>query len=176
MEANDKSLFRCTIKKSAGVVKKLAKYVAYVAVGLIACVLSVYGAMGIWVIAADPAYKYLTAIVSFLFSIPWYYYAGVAAIAAIPVYSFLWCVARELTEEDWESNEAKTFARFTLVALALALALTFSLTFSLTLTLFTLFALALAPLALALAPLAADTKAFLFIGAYLHYRKRVKAE
>jgi hypothetical protein len=176
MEANDKSLFRCTIKKSAGVVKKLAKYVAYVAVGLIACVLSVYGAMGIWVIAADPAYKYLTAIVSFLFSIPWYYYAGVAAIAAIPVYSFLWCVARELTEEDWESNEAKTFARFTLVALAplaLALALTFSLTFSLTLT---LFALALAPLALALAPLAADTKAFLFIGAYLHYRKRVKAE
>ena len=174
MEANDKSLLRCTIKKSVDVAKKIGKYAAGTALGILAAVLVIYGAIGIWTIAADPAYKYLTAIVSFLFSIPWYYYAGVAAIAAIPVYSFLWCVARELTEEDWESNEAKTFARFTLVALALAL--TFSLTFSLTLTLFTLFALALAPLALALAPLAADTKAFLFIGAYLHYRKRVKAE
>jgi hypothetical protein len=172
MEANDKSLLRCTIKKSVDVAKKIGKYAAGTALGILAAVLVIYGAIGIWTIAADPAYKYLTAIVSFLFSIPWYYYAGVAAIAAIPVYSFLWCVARELTEEDWESNEAVTLALTALVALALALALASLALASLPLA---LAFLALA-LALALASLAADTKAFLFIGAYLHYRKRVKAE
>ena len=147
METNDKSLLRCTIKKSADVMKKLAKYAAYILgtliagiLALIAGILALYGALGVWAIAADPVYKIVDSIVSFLFSIPWYYYAGIVAIAAIPVYSLLWCVTRELTEEDWESNEAKTFA---LSALALALAL--------------------------------DSKAFRFIGAYLHYRKRVKA-
>ena len=104
METNDKSLLRCTIKKSADVMKKLAKYAAYVLGTLIAGILALYGALGVWAIAADPVYKIVDSIISFLFSIPWYYYAGVVAIAAIPVYSFLWCVARELTEEDWEST------------------------------------------------------------------------
>jgi uncharacterized membrane protein len=172
MEANDKSLLRCTIKKSVDVAKKIGKYAAGTALGILAAVLVIYGAIGIWTIAADPAYKYLTAIVSFLFSIPWYCYAGIVAIAAIPVYSLLWCVARELTEEDWESNEAAYLALTALVALALALALASLALASLPLA---LAFLALA-LALALASLATDTKAFLFIGAYLHYRKRVKAE
>jgi hypothetical protein len=174
MEANDKSLLRCTIKKSVDVAKKIGKYAAGTALGILAAVLVIYGAIGIWTIAADPAYKYLTAIVSFLFSIPWYCYAGIVAITAIPVYSLLWCVARELTEEDWESNEA---AYLTLASLPLALAF-----LALTLASLTLASLPLAlaflalALALALASLATDTKAFLFIGAYLHYRKRVKAE
>jgi MFS family permease len=171
-EGEFKSLLRCTIKKSADVMKKLAKYAAYILGTLIAGILALYGALGVWAIAADPVYKIVDSIVSFLFSIPWYCYAGIVAIAAIPVYSLLWCVTRELTEEDWESNEAKTFALFTLFTLFTLFALALALTFALSALTFALSALTFAlTFALAL-----DSKAFRFIGAYLHYRKRVKAE
>jgi hypothetical protein len=66
----------------------------------------------------------------------------------------------ELTEEDWESNEAEDTALFTLT-FAFAIVIAFA------------FAFALFTLTFALAFI--DSKAFLFIGAYLHYRKRVKA-
>ena len=124
MESNDKSLLWCTIKKSADVIKKLAKYAAYAVAVVIAGILSIYGAMGIWAVAEvaeDPIYKSIESITSFLSGIPWYYYAGAIVIAAIPVYSFLWCVARELTEEDWESKEAENFAALALALVSLAL-------------------------------------------------------
>jgi hypothetical protein len=108
----------------------------------------------------------------------------VVALAAILIYSLLWCIARNLTEDDWQSGSAKdiseeitlvlTLLVLTLLALALALAFAFA------------FALALAPLAFVFAPLAftlafalfisKDSKAFLFIGAYLHYRKRTQKQ
>jgi len=66
-----------------------------------------------------------------------------------------------LTDEDWQSDIAKNLA--------------FAFTLALPLAAFALAALALAvPLALALALTLADHKIMLFIGAYLHYRKRSK--
>ena len=146
METNDKSLLRCTIKKSADVVKKLVMYASYIIVAAAAVESSLYEFVGIWNAIQDPI-KYAVAL---LVGIPWYYYAGVVALAAIPVYSLLWCVARELTDEDWNSNKAKD------VAFAIAVAGAFAF----------IIAFAIAP----------DSKVLLFIGAYLHYRKRVKAE
>ena len=183
MDSNDKSLLRCTIRKSADVVKKLVKYAAYTIAVVIAGILSIYGAMGIWAVAEvaeDPIYKSIESITSFLSGIPWYYYAGAIVIAAIPVYSFLWCVARELTEEDWESKEAENFVALAFALALFPLALAFAFALTLTLALFALAFVALvAFVALALFALTltrADSKAFLFVGAYLHYRKRVKAE
>jgi hypothetical protein len=173
METNDKSLLRCTIKKSTDVMKKLAKYAAYILGTLIAGILALYGALGVWAIAADPVYKIVDSIVSFLFSIPWYCYAGIVAIAAIPVYSLLWCVTRELTEEDWKSDEAKILAlaiAFAIAIAAIAIASIAAIAFA------SIAAIAFASIAAIAFALAIDSKAFRFIGAYLHYRKRVKAE
>jgi hypothetical protein len=185
METNDKSLLRCTIKKSADVMKKLAKYAAYILGTLIAGTLAIFGALGVWAISADPVYKIVDSIVSFLFSIPWYYYAAVASIvvpiAGIVAYAFLWCVTRELTEEDWESNEAEDTALFTLTfafAIVIAFAFAFAITFAALSAIAFAFAFAttFAAIVAAIALAFIDSKAFLFIGAYLHYRKRVKAE
>jgi hypothetical protein len=153
METNDKSLLRCTVKKSADVVKKLVMYAAYAIVVITVLVIMFFGAFAVWAVVEKP----LEICVSFLLGIPWYYYVGVVALAAIPVYSLLWCVARELTHEDWKSDEAKNIA-FAL-ALTGALALIGVIAFA--------FALALA--------FAFESKVLLFFGAYLHYRKRVKA-
>jgi hypothetical protein len=114
-----------------------------------------------------------------LSSIPWYCYVIVVALAAILIYSLLWCIARNLTDDDWQSGSAKDISeeiKLVLTLLALALALIFApLAFAL--------AFALAPLAFVLAFALAfalfiskDSKAFLFIGAYLHYRKRTQKQ
>lgn len=127
----DKSLFRCTLKKSADVTAKVVLYASYAVVGVTAAVLAIYGMLAccaaIWELIKD-AVHYLAYIIAngvvgglaLLVSIPWYVYAGVVAVAAIPVYSFLWCVARELTEEDYQSDTAKVVA-FLLVLVARAL-------------------------------------------------------
>ena len=175
-ETTDKSLLRCTLKKSYNVTKKLVLWASYIVVGIAAFVFACYGVVGIWNALADTITNSISEIVSFVTSIPWYYYAGFVAIISIPSYSFVWCVARELTDEDWHSDEAKTvasavaFAGAGAVALALVLALV--LAGVLALVLAGTFAFA-GVLAVALAG-AAETKAFLFVGAYLHYRKRVK--
>ena len=170
METNDKSLLRCTIKKSADVVKKLVMYASYIIVAAAAVASYLYGIVGIWNAIQDPI-KYAVAL---LVGIPWYYYAGVVALAAIPVYSLLWCVARELTDEDWNSNKAKDVAFAIAVAGAFAFAIAAAGAFAFAIA----FAIAVAgafafAIAFAIAP---DSKVLLFIGAYLHYRKRVKAE
>lgn len=187
-ETSEKSLLRCTLKKSYNVTKKLVAYALYIVIGIGAVVVSCYGAVGIWSVIADPIMKSIAAIVSFVASIPWYYYVGFVAALSIPGYSFVWCVARELTDEDWYSNEAKTVALALAVALAGALALAVALASAVAVTLALAGALAVTlagavavtlafagALAVTLALAVTDeTKAFLFVGAYLHYRKRVK--
>jgi hypothetical protein len=177
-EINDPSLLRCTVKKSIQVIKKLSLYV----VALAALAIIGYGIyLGLPTLTkiAGMVVDVLVSIVTVLVSIPWYFYAGAVAIAAIPVYSFVWCITRELMDEDWNSNTAETVA----FALAFALA-AFALAFALAAFALAAIALALAAIALALAAIAAfavafaafavDTKPLLFIGAYLHYRKRMK--
>jgi hypothetical protein len=99
-EITDKSLLRCTVKKSASVLEKLILYVSYVIVGLTIAFFAFYGLVGVWAVL----YPAPVVIYAILLSIPWYYYAGAAALGAIPVYSLLWCVTRELTEEDWKAG------------------------------------------------------------------------
>lgn len=114
-EITDKSLLRCTLKKSADVTAKVVLYASYAVVGITATVLAIYGMIALYSVAINPIEEILNAIwnwslpstiyvvvISLITSIPWYVYAGIVAIAIIPIYSFLWCVARELTEEDWD--------------------------------------------------------------------------
>jgi NADH:ubiquinone oxidoreductase subunit 6 (subunit J) len=112
MIAEDKSLLKCTVKKSLDVTKKLVLYASYIVDAVAATALALYGAFGIWNVVSDAVCKALLVITGFagsawglLLAVPWYVYVGVVAVAAIPVYSFLWCVARELTEEDWKYAE-----------------------------------------------------------------------
>ena len=108
---------------------------------------------------------------------------------------FMMNIARELTDEDWESDRAKNIAVFTFSAIAItfsAIAITvfvfalpvfvFATTFSaiaLAVTVFalpvTVFALPITVFALIVTVFAfADSKPLLFPVAYLHYRKRMK--
>jgi hypothetical protein len=163
-EINDPSLLRCTVKKSIQVIKKLSLYV--VALAALAIIgYGIYLGLPTLTMIAGMVVDVLVSIVTVLVSIPWYYYVGAVVIAAIPTYSFIWCVARNLTDEDWNSDTAKNVAvaavAFTAVA---AVAFTFA----------AVAVAAVAVAAFAFTAVAVDTKTLLFIGAYLHYWKRMK--
>ena len=80
-----------------------------------------------------------------------------------------------LTDEDWQSDIAKNLVLAVLAAFAFAFAFAFALA-ALT-ALAALAALAALTALTVLAALAfADHKIMLFIGAYLHYRKRIRKE
>lgn len=122
-DIEDKSLIRCTVKKSASVLWKWIFGISCVIVTITTVVLSYVGACGIANALTDPTTALVTAIVQFITGIPWYWYAEAGAVLAIPVYSFLWCVSRELTEDDWKSESANNFAvAFAAVALAVSVA------------------------------------------------------
>ena len=203
---DDKSLLGCTWKKSADVLKKVVIYGLYVIAALTGITLAIL----IIKTTVDLIYKtvfyilstigpclviissMLTPVGIFLLIIPWYGYVGIVAVMVIPVYSLLWCITRELQDEDWKSDAATTFAfafAFAAFALAIFAAFAFALAaFALTtfaLTVFAAFAFARAVFAFfalsavaafALAALATDvdSKVFLLPGAYMNYRKRMK--
>jgi len=152
-EINDRSLLKCTIKKSADVLKKVVLYGLYVIAAITAIVIGTaivyFGITKLWEpivnvisVVITAIWSIITVIGSILLTIPWYIYIGGMAVLTIPVYSLLWCVARDLEKEDWESDSAKDIALAAIVALDIA-AIT-------------------------------DSKLFLFPGAYLHYRKRMR--
>ena len=171
-------ILKCTIKKSADVTKKLVLYASYMIVVTTTVAGTIFGVSIIWSVIAQPIYQ----LVQMLFGIPWYYYVGIVAITVIPVYSLLWCMACELTDEDWQSEEAKdiadafTFAFAVAVAFAAAAAAAFAVAFTFAVAFAFAFAVAVAfTFAFTFAAVfAADSKLGLFIGAYLHYRKRTK--
>jgi hypothetical protein len=143
-EITDKSLLKCTIKKSANVTKKLLVFGGKAGVLIAIAAGLIWGGLNIISRIINAVYPTLAAvsatIYNLLVSIPLWVY-GISTIPAIILgYSFLWCVKRDLTEEDWKSREANDFA-----ALATHLALAFA---------FAVLALVLAALALVLAALA----------------------
>ena len=169
-EINDRSLLKCTIKKSADVLNKVVLYGPYVIAAITAIVIGTaivyFGITKLWEPIVNVISAAITAIWAVLSAIPWYVYVGGVAVMAIPVYSLLWCIVRELTEEDWNSDIASDIAIVALAIVALALAIV---------------ALAIALVAIALVAIVAlaiavitDSKLFLFPGAYLHYRKRTR--
>jgi len=183
-EINDRSLLKCTIKKSADVLNKVVLYGSYVIAAITAIVIGTaivyFGITKLWESIVNVISAAITTIWAVLSAIPWYVYVGGVAVMAIPVYSLLWCIARDLEKEDWESDSAKDIAALTLaLAFALvALALVAFAFAAFALAAFALAAFALAAFALAAFALAAfalaDPKIFLVIGAYLHYRKRTR--
>jgi len=105
----DVSLLRCTVKKSQQVFAKIVLLVSYaiVALAFLGCGYLLF--TGVLIPIISP-------VVTAILSIPWYYYVTGIAILAIPVYSFLWCIVRELTEEDWDSGEAKALVVALIIA------------------------------------------------------------
>ena len=170
---NEPSLLRCTLKKSRAVSKKIGLWLGGIAVGLITCYCVYLGVTSSaaanftgWCISAAGT------IAGVMLLVPWELWAIVIGVVSILVYSLVWCMARNLTDEDWESKIAKN------VELATLSALTFIALFNLTfialgvfsILTFTVLTFALAALTLALT----KSKAGCVIGAYLHYRKRIK--
>ena len=157
----DVSLLRCTLKKSQQVFAKVVLNISYIIVvlALIGCGYLLF--TGVLIPIISPVVAAIIAgiwtIVAVILIIPWYYYLAGIAILVIPVYSFLWCIARELTDEDWESGEAKALA---VVAAVGAVA-------------FTALAVA-AALAVVAASIALDSKLMWFPGACLHYWRRMR--
>jgi uncharacterized protein with PQ loop repeat len=98
-------------------------------------------------------------------------------------YSFLWCIARELTDEDWKSKEAATVSAigFALAAITLVIILVYAILVYATATSgsflaisFLAISIAASGIGIGLFVLVGDLKISLFPGAYLHYRKRMK--
>ena len=108
-----KPLWRCVLRKSMSITEKLVLWASYCICGVTAVALAVYGALALYSISVEPIralfLAYAWGVVVFAGSlaamVPWYVYVGIAGVAAILVYSLLWCIAREFTEEDWDLKE-----------------------------------------------------------------------
>ena len=162
----DVSLLRCTLKKSEQVFTKVILLVSYaiVALALIGC-----------------GYLLFTGVlIPIIVAIPWYYYVAGIAILAIPVYSFLWCIARELTDEDWESGEAKALADIVAVVVAAAVcaavaaAVAAAVGAAVVIVVGAAVCAAIVAAAVFAADIAFDSKLMQFPGACLHYSKLMR--
>ena len=184
-EIEDKSLLKCTIKKSVDVLEKVLVFGLGFVVGVaalwIACFIisDAVTRKPLVNLVSDTIsviWLILTSLGTILLAIPWYVYVGVIFIVSIMTYSFLWCIARELTDEDWKSDEAEAYAGF--VFISFVTLSTFSAFFSCTQLpnsdAFT-FVFGFALIFAFIATISIFViKVYSFPGAYLHYRKRMK--
>lgn len=107
MTSSHDSLLRCTVKKSYSVAKHIA-----VTLLKAATVIGAVAATGcIAILSIPPIVGALSAplsdLLSALAAVPLWVWAALAVPTAIILYSFLWCVKRDLTEEDWDSDAAQ---------------------------------------------------------------------
>ena len=174
----DTSILRCAVKKSWSVAKKVGLCVCAILVVLIACYCIYLGVTSqtaskicvgftTWIVSA---YNISADIVcKVALSIPWEIWVIASAVLAIFVYSLLWCIARNFTEEDWKSDKANVavaFAAFAFAAFAFAFAFV-------AFAAFVVFAF----VAFVVDPADRITTwyyVFRFLGAYLNYRDRIK--
>ena len=185
----DAPLLRCWLKKSWSTSKKVGLWLGGIAVVLIAAYVAWLGltsqiAAKIWAEVTGWCGAIISGILDYIAAIPPLVFWGSVIVGVIVVgvlgYSLAWCMARNLQDSDWESDPAINSALVLVVALALA-ALAAIAALALVLVLAALAALvlvalaALAALALADNPKSSWYYVFRFIGAYLNYRKRMKA-
>ena len=168
--SKDVSLLRCTLKKSQQVFAKVVLYISYIIVALALLGCGYLLVTGILIPGVAPI---VAAIVVGVLMIPWYYYAGSVIILAIPVYSFLWCIARELTDEDWNSGEAKALVVALIIA-ALAASIVAGFNIIIMSSLSPFYWLLSSPMIVALVVLSTDSKWMQFPGACLHYWRRMR--
>jgi len=182
-EIEDKSLLKCTIKKSIDVLNKVVLYGLYVVTIII--LITTMAAVGylIWLgFNSSLATIIYSSIISLLVSIPWYVYVGAIATLAIPVYSLLWCIAREFTEEDWNcwmSRESSSLFAFAII-IGVPFIVSVIICWAVPQLTFVVFLIMLIAIFVgACSVCSSDTESKVepnilgFIGAYLHYRKRM---
>jgi len=189
-EIENKSLLRCTWNKSVDVFKKVLLCVSGFVVGVAALWIAHFIASTVvWKplvnLISDTIsviWLILTSLGNILLAIPWYVYVGAIALLAIPVYSLIWCIARELTDEDWKSDDAEITSDVTALFVFFAM---FTTTTSISMIIFGInidsvgvgVVTGLSGIGFSLFVLSGDPKIpkiLLFPGAYLHYRRRMK--
>ena len=198
----DAPLLRCWLKKSWSTSKKVGLWLGGIAVVLIAAYVAWLGltsqtAAKIWAALTGWCGSIISGILNYIAAIPplvfWGSVVVVVAMVTIFGYSLTWCMARNLQDSDWGSDTATdiTFAAITFAAIAITFAVATAIAFAAIAITFASFAFA-AIAAITFAAIAAITfaafatiatedkssmwyYAFRFLGAYLNYRKRMKA-
>ena len=179
VDSGDKSLLKCTIKKSVDVFKKVVIYGLYSAVIII--LITAIAAVGylIWLgFNSSLATIIYSSIISLLISIPWYVYVGAVALLAILLYSLIWCIAREFTEEDWNCWMSREFAFAIIIGVPFIVSVIICWAVP-QLTFVVFLSMAIAIFVGGFSVCSSDTESKVepnilgFIGAYLHYRKRM---
>jgi hypothetical protein len=194
--AIEKDLMKCWYKKTARTYAKIVLYLAYAIDIFAAGAIALYGVINLCALLVNPItatrdtmYSGLQYLFSIACSIPWYVYVGIVAIAAIPVYSYAWCITRRLTEEDWDSEESHITATvisrisgcilfiFGIITVLCIGAISSNTPPQIvTLSFISCFAAACGVAFLIGMPKDVgfeNMKAWLLVGAYLHYRKRI---
>ena len=184
----DAPLLRCWLKKSWSTSKKVALWLGGIAVVLITAYVAWLGltsqtAAKIWAALTGWCGSIISGILNYIATIPPLVFWGSVIVSAIVLgvlgYSLIWCVVRNLQDCDWASDTATTIAAATIAA---AIAATIAAAITAAITAIAIAAIAIAAIAIAATIAAAiDDRssmwyyAFRFLGAYLNYRKRMKA-
>ena len=169
------SLLRCTLKKSLHTTERLVVAAACVidTVAALACIF-LFGEAILPAILASVAF-----VIALVLSIPWYFYAIAAIPVAIVGYSFLWCVAREFTEEDWKNSQAAS-STFAVVLLAMSLCVVATLVISVTIDphgengMFIPVVVVGAGIMTTMVAIYGETNMYCFLGALYHYYRRTR--
>lgn len=93
----------CTFKKSASVTKKLLYCAAYLLLGAIFCAILWVGSEIVIPVILNIINSGSLLIWEIFVSVPWYVWVFIVVGVAIVTYSFLWCIMRDLVDDDWES-------------------------------------------------------------------------
>jgi hypothetical protein len=184
------NIIRCAVKKTASVIAKHILLMSYAIVALAVIAIGYLGFTNLalpailWV--AISAAFYCGCVIGVLLSVAWYWYALVLISTTYFGYGFLWCVARELVDEDWRSDEADAVAAavaaFAFAAAAFVFAAVATVAFAFAFAAFAVAVAAVAAVAVAAVAVADDyngtssCKIVRFVGAYLHYYRRTHKE
>ena len=192
----DAPLLRCWLKKSWSTSKKVALWLGGIAVVLITAYVAWLGltsqtAAKIWAALTGWCGSIISGILNYIATIPPLVFWGSVIVSAIVLgvlgYSLIWCVVRNLQDCDWASDTATTIAAATIAAAIAATiaAATIAAIAAIAIAAISIATIAIATIAFAIATIAIaaaiDDRSsmwyyvFRFIGAYLNYRKRMKA-
>jgi hypothetical protein len=127
-QITDPNIFRCAFKKGNAVIAKHLLWICILIDVLAGCGVAYLGFTNLLLpnalIAFGYTESYLGYVYGILLSIAWYWYAVTGMVVVYYGYGLVWCIARDLTEEDWKSDSATNFAfAFAFAALAFAFVL-----------------------------------------------------
>jgi hypothetical protein len=177
---NERSLLKCTLKKSWNVFVKwiIGSIIILAAISAIFLAYVFVLHCGVWIyenIILNPVGTMCNAIVWIINIIPWPVWAVLGIIGAIIGYSYSWCIAQELTEEDWQSSESRSIADISLIVVIIVGLALIILLIRESIPFVTVIVVVLGFVLITLfASLATRPAAIRFLGAYMHYHKRIK--